>query len=156
MSCLVSLHSGGCRPDPEVHLTFSVPSSPPHRSGSMCLFLGSLSPTTDAVQLQIAERCRCDVATSAPAYYSHTGHKSSNFTPVMSLSEKHQNCMEKLTNVDRKMSAQAIKLFFKRIIQYEARLGRRVLCDSVLQKQQPIMRFTIPNVTELYYQLQLQ
>jgi len=125
-------------------------------SASVCLFLGSLSPTTDAVQLHIAEKCRCDVATSPRAYYSHTGHKSSDYTPVMSLSEKHQNCMEKLTNVDRKMSAHAVKLFFQRIIQYEARLGRRVLCDSTLQKQQPIMRFTIPNVTELYYRLQLQ
>jgi hypothetical protein len=120
---------------------------------SMCLFLGSLSPTTNTIQLQIASRCRCDAATP-PAYKSHTAHKSSDFAPVVSLGETHQECIEKLTSVDRQMAAQAVKLFFKRVIQYEARLGRRVLCDSVLQKQQPVMRFTVPNVTELYYRLQ--
>ena len=52
--------------------------------------------------------------------------------------------------VDTVLLQFAVPLFLQRVVDAEARLGRRFLCDGVLHRVQPTMAYIIPNVTAVY------
>ena len=143
---------------------------------SVCLFMGAIAgsppeaPLPENISAYVDQKCRCDdgsrgrgsassgsaSSSSIANYVSHIPVKAAfphalDSAGANELGAAGQTCLEKLTATDTKMVRHAVQIFLKRIVLFEQKLGRRVLCDNVLQKQQPLMTDTFDNVTQLYY-----
>lgn len=119
-------------------------------SESVCLIYSHIDggrPRIDQLGCRCTEDGRDPIAFLDPPHVSH--HRQGkrhdyDFEPGL------MQMVDELTKVDRAVYRQALAVFFCRMRAFEAWLGRRVLCDSALEKQQHQLRFIEPNLLARY------
>jgi hypothetical protein len=82
----------------------------------------------------------------------HTTHHDSGCRRTMAdLPLDILNSVNALTHVDQKLYKLALERFFREMSWLEMRLGRRVLCDQVLNRWDPELAYLNVSVTAMYH-----
>ncbi|KAL9184506.1 hypothetical protein ACHAXT_012476 [Thalassiosira profunda] len=120
---------------------------------SRCLLYYRLGPEAPASTIAYLDStCRCLGARNAPNPNSvHVSHHALGHRAILrdlppDILEKVKN----LTEVDAQLYKLALGEFMAKIAWLESDLGRRVLCDDVLDRWEPELAYMNVSVTELY------
>jgi hypothetical protein len=98
------------------------------RAGVMERFDASACLVMDAAGLTLPEACFCDSKKSFTGERYHVAHGVAHHSP-RDLDQETLSIVDSLTSLDRHLYNAARRLFAKRVLEAEARLGRRILCE---------------------------
>mmetsp|Transcript_29582 Transcript_29582/g.62843 ORF Transcript_29582/g.62843 Transcript_29582/m.62843 type:complete len:413 (-) Transcript_29582:1406-2644(-) len=119
---------------------------------SRCLLYYRLGPDAPANTVSyLNTACNCNNQSGVDdVHVSHhaLGHRAT----LRDLPPRTLSKIENLTQIDTEIYITALKDFIARIAWLESKsaLGRRVLCDSILEKWEPELAYLNLSVTELY------
>ena len=105
----------------------------------------SFNNSRPGLQQLLNDKCRCDYE-HTQTYKSHTGYQR-----TFELSSLESSVLECVDRLSAALTKRAIPIFLDRIAEFEARLGRRVLCDDALETARPRKTRILENVTDAYH-----
>lgn len=127
---------------------------------SKCVFFNRLLATNNSqlftgqlqdVQDYVWNQCRCDREDSPSQNDTIvTHHTEGHRVSTLSLPAGVLRRVDELTRSDAALFRVALIFFLKEVKFLETRLGRRVLCDDVLQKKTLELAYVMPNLTGTY------
>ena len=92
-----------------------------HFDASACLVM-------DAAGINLPDACFCDTSSSFTGDRYHVAHGVAHHSP-RDLDAATLSIVDSLTALDRHLYMAARRLFARRVVEVEARLGRRILCE---------------------------
>ena len=146
---------------------------------SKCLFYFRLQPKSTHVQDYIHNTCHCQqqqppefknnhadnnnhqgtivstmdadntTTTTDDVHITHHDHAGRGST-MLDLPLDIVTAVDALTRVDQALYTWALEQFMREMVWLETRLGRRVLCDAVLEQWEPELAYLNVSVTTLY------
>mmetsp|Transcript_9285 Transcript_9285/g.18947 ORF Transcript_9285/g.18947 Transcript_9285/m.18947 type:complete len:331 (-) Transcript_9285:180-1172(-) len=111
---------------------------------SICLLLLGLRTLPPPPQ------CRCPTGTDAHSSASPRTHRSK--TPPLATEDHVLHAIDRLTSIDFVVYQHALRLFFNRVHEEEARLGYAFMCRSRLDRAQASLDYISTNLSRLYFQ----
>jgi hypothetical protein len=122
---------------------------------SKCLLYHRLVPKNQTIVEYLEKFCVCGSeenknGTDIAILHHEEGHRSE----LRTLPEEILNKVAILTRVDTRLYVEALHQFLREIVWLESELGRRVLCDPVLEKHEEELAYLNVSVTSLYWETQ--
>jgi hypothetical protein len=119
---------------------------------SKCLFYHRLEPKTAQIEAYLRDLCRCNSGSSSIGSSSSkqevvkddvhaTHHANGHRSSILDLPTDVLQSVDALTRVDQQLYQMALERFVQEIVWLETELGRQVLCDNVLEKWEPELKY---------------
>jgi hypothetical protein len=130
---------------------------------SKCLLFHRMVPKSEEMQNYLNETCHCR---QPPLFYSSEQQQHHHYQPDAKLLHhdgRRRETMRDLdgsilqliataTAVDMKIYRTAVQQFLREMVWLEDQLGRRVVCDDVLQKWEPELAYLNVSLSQCYRQ----